>query len=192
MVGVGQRDYYDILGVGKSASQQQIKSAYRKLAVKLHPDKNPGDENAEDAFKEAAEAYSVLRDPDKRAAYDQYGRAGLKGGPSVNQDIFREFSDIFGGSISEDLFGFGDIFGGGRSRGSVRRGSDFRYDLEITFEEAVKGTETRIRIPSTQTCSNCRGSGAALGTKRSFCSTCNGRGTSSLPTRIPGRLACLR
>ncbi len=176
MVGVGQRDYYEVLGVGKTASQQQIKSAYRRLAVKLHPDKNPGDETAEDAFKEAAEAYSVLRDPEKRAAYDQYGRAGLKGGPSVNQDIFREFSDIFGGSIFEDLFGFGDIFGGGRSRSHVRRGADFRYDLEITFEEAVKGTETRIRIPSTQTCSNCSGSGAAPGTKKSSCSTCDGRG----------------
>ena len=138
MVSVGQRDYYEVLGVGKSASQQQIKSAYRKLAVKLHPDKNPGDKKAEEAFKEAAEAYSVLGDPEKRAIYDQYGHAGLKGGPSINQDIFREFSDIFGGSIFEDLFGFGDLFGGGRrSRSSVRRGADFRYDLEITFEEAV-------------------------------------------------------
>lgn len=176
MVSVGQRDYYEVLGVGKAASQQQIKSAYRRLAVKLHPDKNPGDKNAEEAFKEAAEAYSILGDPEKRAVYDQYGRAGLKGGPSVNQDIFREFSDIFGGSIFEDLFGFGDIFGGARSRSSVRRGADFRYDLEITFEEAVKGTETRIRIPSDQTCSNCSGTGAAPGTEKSSCSTCDGRG----------------
>ena len=176
MVSVGQRDYYEVLGVGKSASQQQIKSAYRKLAVKLHPDKNPGDKNAEEAFKEAAEAYSVLGDADKRAVYDQYGRAGLKGGPQVNQDIFREFSDIFGGGIFEDLFGFGDIFGGGRQRSSVRRGADFRYDLEIAFEEAVKGTDTRIRIPSAQSCSDCDGSGAAAGTVKSSCSTCDGRG----------------
>jgi molecular chaperone DnaJ len=177
LVSVGQRDYYEVLGVGKSASQQQIKSAYRKLAVKLHPDKNPGDKKAEEAFKEAAEAYSVLGDPEKRAIYDQYGHAGLKGGPSINQDIFREFSDIFGGSIFEDLFGFGDLFGGGRrSRSSVRRGADFRYDLEITFEEAVKGTETRIRIPRAEDCPKCSGSGAAPGTSKSACPTCNGRG----------------
>lgn len=177
MVSVGQRDYYEVLGVGRSASQQEIKSAYRKLAVKLHPDKNPGDKKAEEAFKEAAEAYSVLGDPDKRALYDQYGHAGLKGGPSINQDIFREFSDIFGGSIFEDLFGFGDLFGGGRrSRSSVRRGSDFRYDLQITFEEAVHGTETRIRIPRPENCPECKGSGAAPGTTKSACTTCGGRG----------------
>ncbi len=177
MVSVSQRDYYEVLGVGRSASQQDIKSAYRKLAVKLHPDKNPGDKAAEEAFKEAAAAYGVLGDPDKRALYDQYGHAGLKGGPSINQDIFREFSDIFGGSIFEDLFGFGDLFGGGRrSRSSARRGSDFRYDLQITFEEAIKGAETRIRIPSAENCPECVGSGAAPGTGKTACTTCDGRG----------------
>lgn len=177
MVSVGKRDYYGVLGVPTAASQQQIKSAYRKLAVKYHPDKNPGDKAAEDAFKEAAEAYSVLGDPEKRAVYDQYGHAGIKGGPTFNQDIFREFSDIFGGSIFEDLFGFGDLFGGGRrARSRVRRGVDLRYDLEITFDEAVKGAETRIRIPRAETCSNCSGSGAAPGTSKSSCPTCNGRG----------------
>jgi molecular chaperone DnaJ len=176
LVSVGQRDYYEVLGVGRSASPREIKSAYRRLAVKLHPDKNPGDKAAEEAFKEAAEAYSVLGDPEKRALYDQYGRAGLKGGPSINQDIFREFSDIFGGSIFEDLFGFGDFFGGRRSRSSVRRGSDFRYDLQITFEEAVKGTETRIRIPRPENCPTCQGSGAAPGTTKTACTTCDGHG----------------
>lgn len=178
MVSVSQRDYYEVLGVGRSASQQEIKSAYRKLAVKLHPDKNPGDKKAEEAFKEAAEAYSILGDPEKRAIYDQYGHAGLKGGPSINQDIFREFTDIFGGSIFEDLFGFGDIFGGGgrRSRSSARRGADFRYDLHISFEEAVHGTETRIRIPRAENCPSCQGSGAAPGTTKTACTTCNGRG----------------
>lgn len=177
MVSVSQRDYYEVLGVGRSASQQEIKTAYRKLAIKLHPDKNPGDKAAEDGFKEAAEAYSVLGDPDKRAVYDQYGHTGFKGAPSINQDIFREFSDIFGGSIFEDLFGFGDLFGGGRrSRSSARRGADFRYDLEITFEEAVKGTETRVRIPRAENCPECVGSGAAPGTGKSACTTCDGRG----------------
>jgi molecular chaperone DnaJ len=171
-----KRDYYEILGVGRSASPQQIKSAYRKLAVRLHPDKNPGDKSAEEAFKEAAEAYSILGDPDKRSVYDQYGHAGLKGGPQINQDIFREFSDIFGGSIFEDFFGFGDIFGSGRRRSRPRRGADLRYDLRLSFDEAVKGTETRIRIPRADTCSSCNGSGAAKGTQKEMCPTCQGQG----------------
>jgi molecular chaperone DnaJ len=174
---VSDRDYYEILGVEKSASQQEIKSAYRKLAVKYHPDKNPGDGKAEEAFKAAAEAYSVLGDPEKRSVYDQYGHAGLKGGPQINQDIFREFSDIFGGSIFEDFFGFGDIFGGGRrGRSRPRRGADLRYDLQISFNEAVRGTETRIRIPRSETCTNCQGGGAAPGTEKSVCNTCHGQG----------------
>lgn len=173
----GDRDYYEVLGVGRSASPQAVKSAYRKLAVKLHPDKNPGDKNAEEAFKEAAEAYSVLGDPDKRSTYDRYGHAGLRGGPQFNQDIFREFSDIFGGSIFEDFFGFGDIFGGGgRRRNRPRRGADLRYDLQISFEEAVNGAQTRIRIPRADTCSSCDGSGAAQGTKKEICPTCQGQG----------------
>jgi molecular chaperone DnaJ len=171
-----KRDYYEILGVERGASPQQIKSAYRKLAVQLHPDKNPGDKKAEEAFKEAAEAYSVLSDQDKRSIYDQYGHAGLKGGPQINQDIFREFSDIFGGSIFEDVFGFGDLFGSSRRRNRPRRGSDLRYDLQLSFDDAVHGTETRVRIPRTESCSGCDGSGAAPGTSKTACSTCHGQG----------------
>ncbi len=170
------RDYYEVLGVGRSASQQEIKRAYRKLAVKYHPDKNPDDNTAEEAFKEASEAYGVLGDPEKRSVYDQFGHAGLKGGPQVNQDIFREFSDIFGGNIFEDLFGFGDIFGTRSRRRGPRRGSDLRYDLQISFEEAVNGTETRVRIPRVEICSQCGGSGAAAGTGKSQCATCHGQG----------------
>ncbi|MFQ5792294.1 MAG: molecular chaperone DnaJ [Acidobacteriota bacterium] len=175
MVRTGKRDYYDVLGLPRTANQQDIKRAYRKLAVKYHPDKNPGDLAAEEAFKEAAEAYGVLGDPEKRVLYDQYGHAGIQGGPQINQDIFREFSDLFGGSLFEDLFGFGG-FGSGRRRSRARRGSDLRYDLQIGFEEAVKGTETRIRIPRTETCPTCRGSGARPGTDKSSCTTCHGQG----------------
>jgi molecular chaperone DnaJ len=168
-----KRDYYEVLGVERGASAQDIKKAYRKLAVKYHPDKNPDDPSAEDAFKEAAEAYSVLSDDDKRAVYDRYGHEGLRGGPQVNTDIFREFTDIFGGgSIFDDLFG--DFFGGRRSR-SVR-GSDLRYDLEITFDEAVHGTETRILVPRAELCDACGGSGARVGTQKRVCPTCGGHG----------------
>jgi molecular chaperone DnaJ len=173
---VSKRDYYEILGIARNATPQEIKSAYRKLAVKYHPDKNPEDQKAEEAFKAAAEAYSVLGDPEKRSVYDQYGHAGLKGGPAINQDIFREFSDIFGGSIFEDFLGFGDIFGGGRRRSRPRRGADLRYDLQISFEDAVRGTETRIRIPRSENCTNCGGLGAAPGTTKEPCVTCRGQG----------------
>lgn len=176
MANVGERDYYEVLGVARAASQQEIKRAYRKLAVQYHPDKNPGDQKAEEAFKEAAEAYSVLADQEKRSVYDQYGQAGLKGQPQFNQDIFREFSDIFGGSIFEDFFGFGDLFGSNRRRTRPRRGADLRYDLEINFDEAVRGTETRVRIPRSETCSVCSGSGAAPGSSKSACPTCQGQG----------------
>lgn len=174
---VANKDYYDILGVPRSASHQEIKSAYRKLAVKHHPDKNPGDKKAEETFKQAAEAYSVLGDPEKRSIYDQYGLAGLKGGPQINQDIFREFSDIFSGSIFEDFFGFGDIFGGpARRRSRPRRGADLRYDLQLGFDEAVRGTETRIRIPRSEVCTTCHGGGAAPGSSKEPCPTCQGQG----------------
>ena len=171
-----KRDFYEILSVSKTASAQEIKTAYRKLAVKYHPDKNAGNKAAEEAFKEAAEAYSVLGDEEKRSIYDQYGHAGLKGGVPFNQDVFREFSDIFGGSLFEDLFGFGDLFGGRSRRGGPRRGADLRFDLEIGFEEAVKGTETKIRVPRLESCDKCGGGGAAPGTSRSTCSTCGGQG----------------
>jgi molecular chaperone DnaJ len=175
LASTAKRDYYEVLGIDRQANQQEIKKAYRRLAVQYHPDKNPGDPSAEDAFKEAAEAYSILGDEQKRAVYDRYGHEGLRGGPQVNADIFREFTDIFGGggSIFEDLFG--DFFGGGRSR-RPQRGADLRYDLEITFDEAVHGTETRILVPRNELCETCDGSGAKPGTHKQPCATCGGHG----------------
>jgi molecular chaperone DnaJ len=168
-----KRDYYEILGIDRNASSQDIKKAYRKLAVKYHPDKNPNDPKAEESFKEAAEAYSVLSDEEKKSIYDRYGHEGLRGGPQMNAEIFREFTDIFGGgSIFEDLFS--DFFGGRRNR--VARGADLRYDLEISFEEAVHGTEARILVPRPVTCERCGGSGAAPGTQKKSCPTCGGHG----------------
>lgn len=173
MTSTAKRDYYEVLGIDRQASPQEVKKAYRRLAVQFHPDKNPDDPAAEDSFKEAAEAYSILSDEEKRAVYDRYGHEGLRGGPQVNADIFREFSDIFGGgSIFDDLFG--DFFGGGRRR--QRRGADLRYDLEITFEEAVNGTETRILVPRNELCETCDGSGAKAGTHKQPCATCGGHG----------------
>jgi len=164
-----KRDYYEILGVPRNASDQEIKSAYRKLALKHHPDRNPGDRQAEERFKEAAEAYGVLGDPDKRHRYDVYGHAGVGStGGGFDPTIFADFSDILG-----DFFGFGDLFG--RRRGP-RRGADLRYNLEISFEEAAFGTETQIRIPRAETCSSCSGSGAAPGTQPRTCPTCGGSG----------------
>jgi molecular chaperone DnaJ len=166
----GKPDYYDTLGVSRSASEQEIKSAYRKLALKYHPDRNPGDKAAEERFKEAAEAYSVLGDADKRRRYDTFGHAGVSGG-SVGFDptTFADFGDILG-----DLFGFGDLFG--RSRGGPRRGADLRYNLELTFQEAAFGTETHIQIPRATPCAACKGSGAAPGTHPVSCPTCGGAG----------------
>jgi len=165
------RDYYEVLGVPRNASEQEIKSAYRKLALKHHPDRNPGDKQAEESFKEAAEAYGVLGDADKRRRYDAYGHAGVGGasGAGFDPTIFADFSDILG-----DFFGFGDAFG--RRRGGPRRGSDLRYNLEISFEEAAFGAETQIRIPRAETCSTCTGTGAAAGTKPVSCPTCRGAG----------------
>jgi molecular chaperone DnaJ len=174
---VSKRDYYDVLGVAKTASDQEIKSAYRKLALKYHPDRNPGNKDAEEKFKEAAEAYAVLADADKRAAYDRYGHQGVSGpagGAGFDPTVFAGFEDILGGL--GDIFGFGDIFGGGRRRGGPQRGSDLRYDLEITFVESAKGVETTIQIPRLEPCDACSGSGAAPGTKPSRCPQCQGRG----------------
>ncbi|HXK11322.1 MAG TPA: molecular chaperone DnaJ [Vicinamibacteria bacterium] len=164
------RDYYEVLGVPRNASDQEIKSAYRKLALRHHPDRNPGDKQAEERFKEAAEAYGVLGDAEKRQRYDTYGHAGVAGaaGAGFDPTIFADFSDILG-----DFFGFGDVFG--RRRGP-RRGGDLRYNLEISFEEAAFGTETQIRIPRAETCATCAGSGAAPGTKPVSCPTCRGSG----------------
>jgi molecular chaperone DnaJ len=161
-------DYYELLGVARSASEQEIKSAYRKLALRYHPDRNPGDKEAEDKFKHAAEAYAVLGDPEKRRRYDTFGHAGLGGaGFGFDPTIFADFGDILG-----DLFGFG----GTRRRGGPRRGSDLRYNLDLTFEEAAFGTETHIQIPRMEACATCQGSGSAPGTSPVTCTTCNGAG----------------
>jgi molecular chaperone DnaJ len=173
---LSKRDYYEILGVARDATDPQIKSAYRKLALKYHPDRNPGDAKAEEAFKEAAEAYAVISDTDKRSAYDRFGHAGVSGAGAGGFDpsAFAGFEDIFGNL--GDLFGFGDVFGGRRRRGGPQRGSDLRYDLEISFEESFTGTETSIQIPREETCDTCKGSGAADGTSPETCGQCKGSG----------------
>ena len=169
------RDYYDVLGVARTASDQEIKSAYRKLALKYHPDRNPGDAAAEEKFKESAEAYAVLADADRRAAYDRYGHQGISGaGGGFDPTVFAGFEDILGGL--GDVFGFGDIFGGGRRRGGPQRGADLRYDLEIGFLESAKGIDTTIQIPRLEPCETCAGSGASPGTKPARCPQCQGRG----------------
>jgi len=171
---VTKRDYYEVLGVDSKASDQEIKSAYRRMALKFHPDRNPGNEDAEEQFKEAAEAYSVLADPDKRAAYDRFGHAGVgTAQPGFDPTIFADFGDILGGL--GDFFGFGDVFGG-RRRGGPHRGSDLRYDIEIAFEEAATGTETTIQVPREESCEACHGSGAAPGHGPETCRQCGGHG----------------
>lgn len=167
------KDYYEILGVSREADEKEIKKAYRKLAMKYHPDHNQGDSDAEAKFKECSEAYEVLSDPEKRQIYNQYGEEGLKGqgytGPNMN-DIFSNFGDIFGGGL------FGSLFGGGGRSGGPERGDHLRYDLEITLEEAVKGTQKEISITRLESCDACNGSGAAQGSKKTQCSTCRGAG----------------
>ena len=168
---MSKRDYYQVLGIDRGASDQDIKAAYRKLAVKYHPDKNPDDHEAEDKFKEAAEAYSVLSDSDKRARYDQYGHAGVGGGGGGFDPGFTNIEDIF------DLFGFGDMFGGGRGqRSTVQRGADLRYDLEITLEEAATGKDASLKIPRLEHCGQCDGKGTAEGSAPETCITCSGSG----------------
>lgn len=165
-----KRDYYEILGVPKNAAEAQIKTAYRKLALQYHPDRNQGSQEAEERFKEAAEAYAILSDSEKRARYDRFGHAGVasQAGAGFDPSTFAGFEDIFGGI-------FGDFFGGGR-QGGPTRGSDLRYDLEIAFEESAKGVETTIKIPRLETCDNCHGSGAAPGSSPTTCPQCQGRG----------------
>ncbi len=172
---MSKRDYYEIVGVSRTATEQEIKSAYRKLALKYHPDRNPGDKEAEERFKEAAEAYAVLADTDKRHMYDRFGHAGLGGAATGGFDpsVFTGFEDILGGL--GDVFGFGDAFGG-RRRGGPQRGADLRYDLEVSFEEAARGSETSIQIPRQESCEACSGSGAAPGSKPTTCPQCHGRG----------------
>jgi len=168
-----KRDYYEVLGVGRQASDTELKSAYRKLALQYHPDRNPGDRAAEERFKEAAEAYEVLRDPQKRQVYDQYGHAGLEGSGFTG---FGGFEDIFSsfGSIFEDLFGIG----GGRrsSRSRAQRGSDLRYDLSLSFMEAAFGVEKAIEVEKRESCPVCSGSGCEPGTSPETCSQCQGVG----------------
>jgi molecular chaperone DnaJ len=173
---MAKKDFYEVLGVNRDATEDEIKKAYRKLAMKHHPDRNPDNPKAEDHFKEAKEAYEILSDAQKRAAYDQYGHAGVDpqaggfgpGGPGNMGGFADAFSDIFG-----------DIFGGGRGgggRGGVYRGADLRYNLEISLEDAARGSETRIRIPTMEQCESCAGSGARKGTEPKTCPTCQGHG----------------
>ncbi len=166
-----KRDYYEVLGVGRDASEQEIKSSYRKLAIKYHPDKNPNNKEAEEKFKEAAEAYAVLSDQEKRARYDRYGFNGMQGGFSgFDPATFGDFGDILG-----EFFGFGDIFGS-RRRGGPERGADLRYDLKISFRDAAFGLKTKIKIPRQDTCATCNGTGAAPGKGPVTCPNCMGAG----------------
>jgi molecular chaperone DnaJ len=171
-------DFYEVLGVSRDASDQELKTAYRKLAMKWHPDRNPGDHAAEEKFKECSEAYQVLSDPDKRAAYDRFGHAAFSGGgpgaggfagsPFGAQDLGDIFGDLFG-----EMFNMG---GGGRKASRVQRGSDLRYDLALEFEEAVFGVEKEIKIRRSETCTECKGTGAAKGKGPVTCTQCGGRG----------------
>ncbi len=171
---MAKKDYYEVLGVNRDASDDDIKKAYRKLAMKHHPDRNPDNPKAEEHFKEAKEAYEILSDAQKRAAYDQYGHAGVDpqaggaGGFGGGAGFADAFGDIFG-----DIFGGG---GGGRQRSNVYRGADLRYNMEISLEEAARGTETKIRIPVMAECETCHGSGAKPGTQPTTCTTCGGHG----------------
>jgi molecular chaperone DnaJ len=170
---MAKRDFYEILGINRDASEEDIKKAYRKLAMKFHPDRNPDNPKAEDQFKEAKEAYEILSDGQKRQAYDQYGHAGVDpqgmGGGAGAGGFADAFSDIFG-----DIFG--GARGGGGGRSNVYRGADLRYNLEISLEEAARGTETRIRIPTMVGCDTCHGTGAKKGTEPKTCPTCAGHG----------------
>jgi molecular chaperone DnaJ len=177
---MSKRDYYEVLGITQTATDQEIKSAYRRLAVRFHPDKNPGDQEAEDKFKEAAEAYSVLSDADQRRRYDRFGHAGVSSSAASSAGWgtpgFGGIEDILG-----DLFGFGDVFGGqgragGARRTTAQRGADLRYDLEISLEEAAAGMTASLRIPRLESCDDCKGSGAAEGTQPESCQTCGGMG----------------
>jgi molecular chaperone DnaJ len=175
---VTTRDYYEVLEVSRTASEQEIKSAYRKLALRFHPDRNPGNKDAEEKFKQAAEAYAVLADPQKRSMYDRFGHAGVSAsagaGAGFDPTIFADFGDVLGGL--GDIFGFGDLFGGTRRRGGPQRGADLRYDVEIGFDDAARGTELTIQIPRAEACDTCRGSGAAKGSGPTTCPSCHGRG----------------
>jgi molecular chaperone DnaJ len=172
-----KRDYYEVLGVARDASVSEIKTAYRQLAVKFHPDRNPDDPSAEESFKEASEAYAVLSDPDKRSRYDRFGHEGVSanGFTGFDPSAFGDFADILGDLFG---FGFGDIFGArrGGGRSGPRRGRDLQYTLGLTLEEAAVGVERAIRVPRLKTCSDCSGSGSEPGTSPETCGTCHGAG----------------
>ncbi len=174
---MAKKDLYEILGVAKNASEDELKKAYRRLAMKYHPDRNPDDKDAEAKFKEAKEAYEILSDAQKRAAYDQFGHAAFEAG--MGGGAGPGYGGGFGGASFSDIFGdvFGDILGGGRGRGTrAYRGADLQYNLEISLEEAVAGTTVKIRVPTTEPCQACGGSGAKKGTKPKTCPTCGGAG----------------
>jgi len=181
---VAKRDYYEVLGLQKDAAKDDIKRAYRKLAIQYHPDKNPGDKNAEEKFKEATEAYEVLGDDQKRQAYDQFGFAGVEGmsgGGQQYSTVFRDFEDIFGGfgdfsSIFGSIFGNAGDFGQDRRSDRPRRGSNLRYDIELPFEKAIYGTSVEITYTKDDTCKTCSGSGSVDGSGRKVCGTCKGSG----------------
>ena len=172
---MGKRDYYDILGVPRQSGEEEIKKSYRQLALKYHPDRNPGNKEAEEMFKEAAEAYEVLHDPQKRRLYDAYGHEGLRGtgfsGFSGFEDIFSSFGDIF-----QDFFSFGGFGGQTRQRTAARPGDDLLFALDLSFEEAVSGTEKEAEIDTFAGCSHCGGSGAEPGTRDTTCPACQGAG----------------
>jgi molecular chaperone DnaJ len=176
---MAKRDYYDILGLAKNASEDEIKKAYRKLAMKFHPDRNPDDKGSEEKFKEAKEAYEMLSDAQKRAAYDRFGHAGVDPnaaaaggfGGGFSGGFAEAFGDIFG-----DIFGGAGGAGGGRGRSNAYRGADLRYNMEVTLEQAARGFATEIRVPAWDNCETCGGSGAKPGTKPKSCGTCGGSG----------------
>ncbi|MFO7755511.1 MAG: molecular chaperone DnaJ [Bacteroidales bacterium] len=179
---MGKRDYYEVLGVSRDATKDEIKKAYRKQALKYHPDKNPGDKEAEDKFKEAAEAYEVLRDDTKKARYDNYGHAGLGGqngfggaGMSMD-DIFSSFGDIFGDAFGGGFGGFSGFSGGGRGRQRVNKGSNLRVKVKLTLKDILNGAEKKIKVNKYVSCSSCGGSGAADSNSYSSCNTCHGSG----------------
>ena len=173
-----KRDFYEILGVAKNANDDEIKKAYRKLAMKYHPDRNPDNKEAEEKFKEAKAAYEILSDGDKRAAYDRYGHAGVDpnmGGGAPGGGGFADFSEAFG-DIFGEIFGGGGRRGGGGGGNNVYRGADLRYNMDVTLEQAAAGMETQIRVPSWDECGVCKGSGAKPGTRPQTCGTCGGAG----------------
>ncbi len=177
-----KRDYYEVLGVSKTATPEEIKKAYRKKAIEYHPDKNPGNKETEEKFKEAAEAYEVLSNPEKRSRYDQLGHAGVggaasggfSGGGMSMEDIFSQFGDIFGGHFGG--FGFGGFGGGGRTHKHVNRGTDLRVKVKLTLKEISTGVEKKIKVKKYVSCKACNGTGAENGTAYTTCSTCNGSG----------------